>query len=717
MANLQAGGLKSIGMHKGISGASNDIITEEWKRVQPLKLNVLRSDPHLPSIEAPPRATIMDLPLMPGPSHSTYTKHLIDIIPDWKGTVDKTVVKNLVTLGQYQNLPEPFKPKSDWEVAYTMQIHAVQKTEDTWDVVKWYRLDDKQTTTAAIGHLCVGEAFTPQWIPKDPLTTFKVLHAVLERLGGMQILFASWQSKEQSKELRDTTKIKQGYAYIRIKGPKSNNRGQFQEWTDVEVNTESSPICGWPEGKVKEYLNTLLRGRTTAKTIDFWGFTYKDMEPWFFDSVMVRVIGSHQEFGILWGGLPNSGKSMGSKTHGMHVSEFHIAKDERDDLVPSIVTAKNVDFFRGEPNTVYKPAVGDDWQMKTMKIEDTKAFFYPAEEDALLWARWGGSGFDMNACRQGCTNATNAAAEVQMGAETKIRFEHFLQMISPSLPKDAEHDDIVAQLRRHHTVWITNYGVYFRPASAEQTLVTRLPWPDKAHKDIFKKEVREWVHTYKNGSRELRPCFQEDRRWSLAVVQKLTRGETIPRTITILGSTALGRDSLFAATEYRHPPLAPDAQMPVERLAEPSAGASAGHLGVAAPRDCGCTLEDRAEVQKILHVAAKKLHGTVVDVTSPVRPSRGFCGDHDDYRAVQEIFWENAKAAHGSYINLADSPATSPAPKRHKRSDTEDSFAADLEAEAEAMVAAGRAAEEDEGNPLGQSLGLDALPSQTMDVD
>ena len=89
------------------------------------------------------------------------------------------------------------------------------------------------------------------------------------------MFFAKWVGAkgdcDKGKELRDTSKIREGYAYIRIRGPKANNLGQFQEWTDVEVNTEDSPICGWPEGKVANYLNALLRGRATAKTIDLFG--------------------------------------------------------------------------------------------------------------------------------------------------------------------------------------------------------------------------------------------------------------------------------------------------------------------------------------------------------------------------------------------------------------------------------------------------------------
>ena len=50
-------------------------------------------------------------------------------------------------------------------------------------------------------------------------------------------------------------------------------------------------------------------------------------------------------------------------------------------------------MFRGEENTVFKPAIMDDYNPKTFPAEMQKSMLNPAEEDALLWARWGGAGF------------------------------------------------------------------------------------------------------------------------------------------------------------------------------------------------------------------------------------------------------------------------------------------------------------------------------------
>ena len=53
----------------------------------------------------------------------------------------------------------------------------------------------------------------------------------------------------------------------------------------------------------------------------------------------IHSIGSQEGFGVLRGGI--------TRTRGMHVSDYHSVRDSRDDLVPSIVTAKILDFLEG----------------------------------------------------------------------------------------------------------------------------------------------------------------------------------------------------------------------------------------------------------------------------------------------------------------------------------------------------------------------------------
>ena len=61
-------------------------------------------------------------------------------------------------------------------------------------------------------------------------------------------------------------------------------------------------------------------------------------------------------------------------------SKFEITQDQREDeLIPSIVTAKHLDFFKAEPLTKYKPGVFDDGQMQKNDASFLKAFLNPSE--------------------------------------------------------------------------------------------------------------------------------------------------------------------------------------------------------------------------------------------------------------------------------------------------------------------------------------------------
>lgn len=67
------------------------------------------------------------------------------------------------------------------------------------------------------------------------------------------------------------------------------------------------------------------------------------------DEVLRYMLGSLRQNAITWIGKTRAGKSLASKTALLAQSRFEISQDEGDDLVPSIVTAKHLDFFKAEP--------------------------------------------------------------------------------------------------------------------------------------------------------------------------------------------------------------------------------------------------------------------------------------------------------------------------------------------------------------------------------
>jgi len=58
-------------------------------------------------------------------------------------------------------------------------------------------------------------------------------------------------------------------------------------------------------------------------------------------------------------------------------SRFEIEAAAREDLVPSIVTAKHLDFFKAEPISKFKPGVFDDGMLQKMDASFLKAFLNP----------------------------------------------------------------------------------------------------------------------------------------------------------------------------------------------------------------------------------------------------------------------------------------------------------------------------------------------------
>ena len=97
-----------------------------------------------------------------------------------------------------------------------------------------------------------------------------------------------------------------------------------------------------------------------AKTIDRWAVTLKQIHPLIFDETVVPQLRSHKIHSTLWVGRSRVGKSSITKTIGHTISAYEIGEAGRDDLTPSVITTKKLDFLRLVPGSIYKPAVMDD---------------------------------------------------------------------------------------------------------------------------------------------------------------------------------------------------------------------------------------------------------------------------------------------------------------------------------------------------------------------
>ena len=296
--------------------------------------------------------------------------------------LDMTVYP-LCAQAKYRELPEPFRLKAEPKVPYSMQIVIVpsylppDKEQEYVDIFKHIYLHRNKVSSADCVAFCHGVPVCFDW-GKHSRVALAGLNNMLDRTGGMQIRLWTLAPKFEKKHTLDQSAREAGYRFIREHGPRSNNMNQFMEWTDEQVHCPGGPLEGWQEGKVKEALHNYYRGRQNAKTIQYWPLTLKSFVAWFLDEILVKMLPTMRQHAITWIGRTRVGKSLGSKTILFAQSKFEITQADREDLVPSIVTAKHLDFFKAEPITKFKPGVFDDGMLQRMDSSFLKAFLNPS---------------------------------------------------------------------------------------------------------------------------------------------------------------------------------------------------------------------------------------------------------------------------------------------------------------------------------------------------
>ena len=286
---------------------------------------------------------------------------------------------------KFAQLPEPFNLKKEPSVPYTMQI-IIQSSEPPaggdpngsyFHIFKHVYLHRNKLTAADCVAMCHGTSLRFEWGHRTRVALMG-LNFMMDKMGGKQLRFWVLKPKYEKKITVDQQAREEGYKFIRDFGPKANNRNQFMEWTDEHINMPGSKIEGWPEGKVKEALHNHMRGRQNAKSLEYWPFTLKSFTPWFFDIILTKMLPTMRQHSITWIGRTRTGKSLGSKTILFMQSKYEIDVADRKDLVPSIVTAKHLDFFKAEPLTRFKPGVFDDGMLQKMDASFLKAFLNPS---------------------------------------------------------------------------------------------------------------------------------------------------------------------------------------------------------------------------------------------------------------------------------------------------------------------------------------------------
>jgi hypothetical protein len=692
MANLHAGGLQSMGEYTGQVGADSARIHEAWNRTDTLKLsqlNVVQKVVHVAE-DSSDKTHLMDLNIRNVQANTG--KHLIDVILEWEGALD---IKDIVTKlqeNQYGYLPIPFNQKSIVEVGFTMSVNICKLNENKHRIIKWFIFDAAQNLTTVTEQLVYGSAMQPHWTGAAyVMGCRKTLLYLFERLVGTTVLYMKFIGDSGSNAIDgascstyDREKRREGFRFIKEKGPKSNGQNQFVEWTDEWTNTAGSKIFGWSKGEVKESLTNYAKGSSGARTIVRWTLTLRKIHPRFFDALAIPMLRTHDTYGTMWIGRSRAGKSNASKTAGFAISGHQIELTHSYDFaIPSVITFKKLDFLRLEPGSKLKPAIGDDIAIHKLETDEVKATGDPKEEDALLWARWGGVQFEQNQSRQLCFNPYDTEYEklmkiIKNGTQEEISLKDFIRLIDMNWPKDSTQVDVDAYLNRFNIYLLTDMGIYYKYAGDSKANIPKMCWPVPDKPDLFIPEATDIMKKYKKDQWFKVVTYVEDFKWDLALMRALASDRIIPPSITIQGPRLFSDDRNI--THYRFASLAQltalaPASAAQTRLPNICGSAIATHTPLV---PCG-TVEDQQELQTILRRKTMEsgLDGSTLDlITPPSSPARHtFCGTQQDADQLQNIFHNSVKAiANQEFVISDDEEIPSPPRKRQFMNNDADAF-------------------------------------------
>ncbi|CAK0833000.1 unnamed protein product [Prorocentrum cordatum] len=491
MASLTAGGVKSMGEIVGGDASATDQIENTWLRMASVQSYKTLDKPERVQSDPPAAFVLRDVPLQCA-DNVANAKHLVD----W------------VTLED-----APFKPNKDaGEIAFTMQLRTLPKGANGEQcALKYVRFDNKGARHPLGG----GSADT-----KTPLNLF---HYMMDRLGGVQI--RHWVQPSVAAAVGgggyDKEKRRAGYRFIEEFGPRANNRNQFAEWTDEQINDEKSPIFGWQASEVKESLRNYASGSVGARTLERWAITLKRFHPFVFDNIVVPILKSHDVHGTMWIGKTRVGKST------------------------------KIDFSRLEPGTVHKPAIADDTALTKWAPDEIIAFLDPAEEDALLRARRGGASFEQNQPRQICANPYDQEFEkkvcsIRRGQQV-VKFDDFLKIIDRNFAGEKQRGyqtaDVEACMAGSNIALLTDDWMHLRLASTTKDPAPRFPWPVPEKPDLFTPETTPILKRFKKDQTFAPPDYGAHIKWAVAAMKKLARGEDTGRSRTVRGPTLFDQDA------------------------------------------------------------------------------------------------------------------------------------------------------------------------------
>ncbi|CAE7258973.1 unnamed protein product [Symbiodinium sp. CCMP2592] len=483
--------------------------------------------------------SVNDLPLKEH-FHQYKAKTLVDIIENVAlQDVPWESIATCLANERYTELPPPFRTDRVADTEFVLQIGVIKNSTGSFGtVIKHFIFADKTTSLRHIEEIVHGTGYLIDYSPnfRSGPCAFQIL---LQRMSHWMVSFRRLEQKQPRPVKEDCGDLQAGFDYIREFGPKSNMGNGQTEWAEIETRRLGGPLHGWSAGLVKECLRNHSASNVYARPVTNFFLTLHDVAGWFFDDVLVEILGDLKSHTLVMMGMAETGKTPVAQAIAMAISEYHIlAGGKEQELRPSFRLVASLDQLRGESGIKERPDILDDPDTSVMSVTKLKAFLDSTLTETHTVVR--------NQLRVICDNRVDDDAEPDLPeSEGFIKFETFMDIISPAFPDKCSKQDRMACLKRAH--WIVNMkkALYLRPAGTKTVPVKRIPYLH-GQTDFLNQEGKDILQAMRDGIETPPKNWVQKRQWTHDVLSMIIEKKERPRrtaTILIPGSGGNGPTS------------------------------------------------------------------------------------------------------------------------------------------------------------------------------
>ena len=429
---------------------------------------------------------LLDLPMKQFDSRASKVVHMVDVIKDYEGDIDKEAVKDLMLQNNLADLPAPLCPKAECVIPFTMDVCLIPAPDGKLDVYKHFVFDSPIKVSLA-KELMHGETLLIDWGANQKAGPKAFLY-LWHRLGGFQVNHWTFQKEDTEKSTKTPNDIDAAYDLMAT-APTTHKNNMQARWIMKEINDPESPLYRWLKTDIREGISNLRSSQITAETEEHYPIYFSDLAPWWQKVALEHVVPYLLSNSVLMLGKAGDGKTPSNMILGFAMSRYHGDRLGMENFAGQVRTGSNFDYFRLESGVVQRPDIFDDGDIDKQDPSKMKAFLDPSQKSAKTKERWGAAEFVRNQLRLAADNKCDFSAEPtleDLGFNSgAVPYAAFLDMIKPAFPKDILQGDIEAMIKRAVVVVSTETKCYVRPPSKMRDAPIHLFWKGEAWDELF----------------------------------------------------------------------------------------------------------------------------------------------------------------------------------------------------------------------------------------